>query len=228
MMNQKWLARVSVVGLVGLVGAGGSQPAAANGQQGPSRPRSQERIDAVASLNENLVEFALAGDTAKTAQTAKAVATALPALRGDVPPVTFAGLESHLRDIEAAVKAGDDVRTALASVEMYRLSQEAMNPAARSVPVQVPLLDYSGFKVLALSRGRTVDWVRAETTAKEARVFWTHVESRIASPALRNLVGAIMTGLDNGIATRNAAHTAFAAQMLLESVDLLEGQFVVK
>jgi hypothetical protein len=39
---------------------------------------------------------------------------------------------------------------------------------------------------------------------------------------------AIMTGLVDASAAKDAAYAAFAAKMLLDSVDLLEGQFTSK
>lgn len=185
----------------------------------------QTLLDAVASLNENLVEFALDGNVAKIAETANAIEAAMPKLRTAVPPATFARIESRVREQRTGVNAGDNISTALASVEMYRLLQEAIDPNSRAVPIQVPLLDYAGFKLLALARSGTVDWSRIDTTVKEANVFWKQVEGRIGSAATRNMVASIMTGLAESFATKNRAYCAFAAKMLLESVDLLEGQF---
>ncbi len=113
-------------------------------------------------------------------------------------------------------------------MELYRLLQEAMNPQTRVTPVQVSLLDYSGFKLLALTRAKAVEWRRVDAAANEAGAFWKQVQGRAGSTALRNLVDAIMTGLGESSAAREPAFTAFAAKMLLESVDLLEGQFTGK
>lgn len=188
----------------------------------------QKLLDDVASLNENLVEFALDGNVAKIIETANAIEALLPQLRAAVPATTFTAVEARVRDQQTGLKAGNKTATALASVEVYRLLQEAMDPAARPVPIQVPLLDYAGFKLLALAKADAVNWASIDATVKEAAAFWQQVETRIGSKALRNLLGSIMTGLHDASSARNPAQAAFAAKVLLEAVDLLEGQFVPK
>lgn len=188
----------------------------------------QKLLDDMASLNENLVEFALDGNLAKVRETMSAIEASLPKLRTSLPALTFSAIEARVQEQRSAVKAGSGSATALASVEIYRLLQEAMDPRLRVTPLQVPLLDYAGFKLLALARSERVDWTRVEQGVQEASGFWKQVEGRVTSPALRNLVGSIMTGLSESSAARNSGYTAFAAKMLLESVDLLEGQFTPK
>ena len=183
-------------------------------------------LDDIASLNENLVEFALDGNTAKITETANAIEASLPKLRTAVPPTTFTAIESRARDQKAAVKTGNRTAIALASVEIYRLAQEAIDPHSRTVPVQVAQLDYAGFKILALAKGNPADWTSISATVKEAASFWKQIETRISSVALRTMIGSIVTGLVDASAVKGSAYTAFAARMLLDSVDLLEGQFV--
>ena len=188
----------------------------------------QKLLDDVASLNENLVEFAIDGDVKKIGETAHAIEAALPKLRTAVPATTFAAIESRVRDQGIAVKAGNGIATALASVEIYRLLQEAIDPKTRVVPVQVALLDYAGFKILSLTKGNAVQWADVNATVKEATSFWKQVEPRIGSVALRGMMGSIMTGLADASATKDPAYAGFAAKMLLDSVDLVEGQFTPK
>jgi hypothetical protein len=193
-------------------------------RSGPADPR-QKLLDDLASLNENLVEFALDGNTAKINETRTAIDASLPKLRSAVPAATFTAIESRVNDQKGAVKAGNRTGVALASVEIYRLAQEAIDPHSRTVPVQVALLDYAGFKVLALAKGTPVDWAGINATGKEAASSWKQVEPRVKSVALRTMMGSIMKGLADAPAAKDPAYTAFSAQMLLDSVDLLEGQF---
>jgi hypothetical protein len=191
-------------------------------------PARQKLLDDVASLNENLVEFALDRNAAKITETANAIEASLPKLRPAVPATTYAAIESRMREQRTAVKAGNPTGTALASVEIYRLLQEAIDPHSRPIPVQVPLLDYAGFKILACAKGNAVDWPSIRATANEASSFWKQAEPHISSVALRTMMGSILTGLGDASATKDPAYTAFAARVLLDSVDLLEGQFVGK
>lgn len=215
---------VFALGLVSPVSAGPTRLTAVSAQRTAADPL-QKLLDDVAGLNENLVEFALDDNAAKITETANAIEASLPKLRTAVPAATFTAIEARVRDQRTAVKARNRTGAALASVEIYRLLQDAMDPRARRVPVQVPLLDYAGFKILALARSDAVDWAGIDATRKEAASFWKQVEARIGSAALRNLLGSIMTGLADASAAKNPAYAAFAAKMLLESVDLLEGHF---
>ncbi len=215
------------LGLVQPVFAGPRSSSQVSAQRPAADPR-QTLLDDVASLNENLVEFALDNNVAKITETANAIEASLPKLRTAVPAATFTAIDARVRDQRTAVKARNGTGTALASVEIYRLLQDAMDPRARLVPVQVPLLDYAGFKILALAKAAVANWTSIDATTKEAASFWKQVEGRIASAALRNLLGSIITGLADASAAKNPVYTAFAAKMLLDSVDLLEGQFTPK
>lgn len=235
-MNCRMVAPLLMAGTLSLVvpgtGAAAFAEATSNAgnaaQTATSVDARQKLLDDVASLNENLVEFALDGNVAKIADTANAVGASLPKLRTAVPATAFTAIEARVRDQRTGVKTGNRTATALASVEIYRLLQEAMDPNARPVPVQVPLLDYAGFKVLALAKADPANWASIEATVKEAVAFWKQVETRIGSAALRNMLGSIMTGLNDASSVKNPAYAAFAAKMLLESVDLLEAQFMPK
>lgn len=234
-MNHRIIALSWMAGTLALAGPRIEAFAVADAKSTPNAAQTttavdtrQKLLDDVASLNENLVEFALDGNVAKIIETANAIEALLPQLRAAVPATTFAAIEARVKDQRTGVKAGNKTAIALASVEVYRLLQEAMDPATRPVPIQVPLLDYTGFKLLALAEADAVSWASIDATVKEAVAFWQQVETRIGSKALRNLLGSIMTGLHDASSARNPAHAAFAAKVLLEAVDLLEGQFVPK
>lgn len=212
------MKRTMIAALVALAGVSPVFAGAVDGRQ--------KLLDDVATLNENLVEFALAGNRPKIAETAKTIEASLPKLRAAVPTATYTAIESRVRDQRAAVKTGNGSAIAIPSVEMYRLLQEAIDPHTRTVPVQVPLLDYAGFKILALAKGDVVNWTGIDATVKDAASFWKPLETRVPSMALRNTIASIMTGLGDASASKDPAYTAFAAKMLLESVDLLEGQFL--
>jgi hypothetical protein len=212
------MKRTMIAALVALAGVSPAFAGAVDGQQ--------KLLDDVATLNENLVEFALAGNGPKIAETAKTIEASLPKLRAAVPTATYTAIESRVRDQRAAVKTGNGSAIAIPSVEMYRLLQEAIDPHTRTVPVQVPLLDYAGFKILAVAKGDVVNWTAIDATVKDAASFWKPLETRVPSVALRNTIASIMTGLGDASASKDPAYTAFAAKMLLESVDLLEGQFL--
>jgi hypothetical protein len=231
MITALWMAgtfTLVALGTVEPVFAEATAFAGVPAQRATSVDARQKLLDDVASLNEDLVEFALDGNAVKIGETANAIEASMPKLRAAVPAATFTAIESRVREQRTGVKTGNGTATALASVELYRLLQEAIDPRSRTVPVQVALLDYAGFKILALAKGGAVPWASIDATVKEAASFWKPVEPRIGSVALRNMMGSIMTGLVDASAAKNPAYAAFAAKTLLESVDLLEGQFTSK
>ncbi len=63
-----------------------------------------------------------------------------------------------MKRADDALKAADFTSVALAGAETYRALQESVDAKARQIPLEVSLLDYSGFKIEALSRATSVDW----------------------------------------------------------------------
>lgn len=113
---------------------------------------------------------------------------------------------------------------ALASVEIYRVLQEAIAPGDRMTPLEVSLLDYSGFKIKTLAVTRVTDWSAIDAAITEMGGFWQKVAPSIKDKGLRNLMISITDGLADAASRKNTAYLSFGAQMLLDSVDLVEGQ----
>lgn len=59
-------------------------------------------------------------------------------------------LDSFVTKIRSAWRQGNHGAMALQSIEAYRLLTESMYRSGQSVPLEVPLLDYTGFKLNAL------------------------------------------------------------------------------
>jgi hypothetical protein len=182
-------------------------------------------MDSIASLNENFVEQVLAGDQTKSTQTAQSIASQSPALKAVISETAFAALQSRLRDQEQALVRKDMTAAALASVEMYRTLQESLGPSARSAPLQLSLLDYSGFKIMAQVGAPHPNWTAIEDSVKEMSGFWHALAPKIRDKRLSGLLTSTEAGLVEANMKQDAAYTAFAAKMLLDEVDLLEAQF---
>ncbi len=206
---------------------GSATSTAASSNAGAGTERDQ-LLESTASLNENLVEFALAGHADKVAESLKDIETAMPKLKPSLGEAAFGRVEVQVRNVQAAVGRQDLNAAALSSIEVYRLLQEAVDRKTRSVPLDVALLDYSGFKLSALAAAAQPNWTAVTDAASEANRFGKQLEPMVHDGSLRTLVSHIGQGLTDGAAGKNSGQVAFAAGMLLDSVDLLEGDFMPK
>lgn len=191
----------------------------------PSSVRNDSIADA-ASINEDTVGFALAGETGKVEEKIAALKQALPNLRSDIGETTYEKVGGRLKAMETHLANGDLTGVSLAAVEAYKELELTLDKAALTTPIEVSLLDYSGFKLSALSRAKSANWDTIAAGANEAARYWKAIEGQVADKGLRDLMISIQSGLADGVARRDAAQVAFAAQVQLDAVDLLEHSFV--
>jgi hypothetical protein len=180
-----------------------------------------EVIDKAISAQEDFVEMALSGDAEATAAAQKAVhghvasiATALPA---NLSPKT----EAALTKLDAAVAGQNMSEASLAAMENYALLVEAFEkrlPTSRSIA----LLDHAGFKLQALAAAVPVDWSAIAATLQDANRDIETASGMISDNALRDVMQTISKSLASAQAAKNNAWITSSAQMLLDSVDLLE------
>lgn len=183
------------------------------------------RFDAAASICEDMIELAAGGGIPAAAEETGRLRAAVGALGDALPPATRTTVSARLSDMDKAVAAGDATALSLAAVEAYRALVEATDRRSRAVPLQVALLDYTGFKLGILARAAAVDWQAALTTADEAAALWAALAPQVHDHALSDLVDSIDGGIRDAAARRDAAALRFAAQLELDVVDLLERDF---
>jgi hypothetical protein len=114
---------------------------------------------------------------------------------------------------------------ALEAVEAYRVLVEAFDEETLVVPKTVSLLDYSGFRLQLLAGASEPDWHEIGETANEAALFWGSIEPSVEHKGLRDAMNTTIDGIAEAVAARDARMLAFAAQVDLDLVDLLEGYF---
>ena len=183
------------------------------------------KLAGAASINEDLIGFALDGKADKVAERVSALRKALPALRPLLNAQTFENVGRQVTDMEQTSAKSDLLGTALASVEAYRAIENAMDAGNRPAPIEVAMLDYSGFKLSILAKAQAADWQTIAATAKESDGSWTALARNVQDVGLRNLVGAIQEGLRDAVGRKDINGVKFAAKMQLEVVDVLEGYF---
>ena len=97
-----------------------------------------------ASINEDLIGFALEGKAGQVVEKVTAMRKALPTLRPLFSGSAFETLGRQLTEMEQASAKSDLIGTALVAVEAYRVIENAMDAARRPSPIEVAMLDYSG------------------------------------------------------------------------------------
>jgi hypothetical protein len=146
-------------------------------------------------------------------------------LRSHVHEATYQGVGDDIAGIEAALGQGDMTGVELAAVEAYRELEQEMNVVDRVAPIEVSMLDYSGFKLSALAKAKTLDWAAIQVAANEAKGFWSELQPNVTKGGLKDLMNTIHAGLEEAVQRQNVAQLAFAAKLNLDAVDLLEGHF---
>jgi len=132
--------------------------------------------------------------------------------------------QAALRELTAM--AGKDLPAiALASVEAYRLIEGATDPAQRPAPIELAMLDYSGFKLSILAAGPTADWAAIGATAKDSDSNWSALAKNVRDSGIHDLAAAIQDGLRSAVARKDIEGVKFAAKLQLGIVDVLEGYF---
>jgi hypothetical protein len=199
-------------------------------QKSPSRPVTETnrnaKLEDAASINEDLIGFALEGKANKVAEKVTAMRKALPSLRGLLTENSFEALGRQMTDMEQASSKNDALGSALAAVEVYRSLVNAMDAARRPLPVELAMMDYSGFKLSILAAAPAADWATIAATVKDADGNWSALAKKVQDASLRNLIAAIQGGLTSA-AERNDIHgVKFAAKVQLETVDVLEQYFM--
>ena len=71
--------------------------------------------------------------------------------------------------VRNAWREGDRGAMAIQSIEAYRLLQESIDHSGQPVPVEVPMLDYAGFKLNGLLLSTHPDWKQVANTCKRRR-----------------------------------------------------------
>ena len=198
-----------------------------SGAQAAQRDPSQinDRISAAASINEDMVELALAGETSEVQEKITDLRNALSELQPALSEGTYQAVGSELNAMEAAVGNNDMVGVALAAVEAYRTLENALDRSALVAPREVSMLDYSGFKLSALTAAATPSWTMIGAAASEASGVWKALAPQVQDTGLRDLMNSIITGLEDAVDRHDVAQSRFAAQIILDAVDVLEQHF---
>ena len=178
-----------------------------------------------AEIFENLTESAPAVDAATFKKSLSDFEALYPDIFQRLSPDQKKHLDSLVSGVRNAWKKGDRTTMALQSIEAYRLLQEAIDHTGQPVPLEVPLLDYAGFKLDALLLSAQPDWKQVAATAQEASTWWAAIGPKITDTALSGAMDHTIAGLKDAAARKDRKLLSFAAKMDLILVDGLETFF---
>jgi hypothetical protein len=174
---------------------------------------------------EDLTEYALAANTDGMKLALKAYNDQAAGVSKVLSAKARNEMDVLIAVIKKAEHQGDNETLALKSVEAYRILIQSLDVNSLVVPIQVSLLDYAGFKFMALLHAKATDWLALEKVAEEAQQNWAAIHPRVTDKGLSDAVDTAIAGMYKACIEKNAGMAVFAAQIDLALVDLLEGYF---
>lgn len=192
------------------------------------RPRASAPDDFLtrpASMAEDLVDAVLRGDTGAYQARGQALVDALASVSARMDPARFAQADARASAAIAAFERGEAPRAALEALEAYRVLEESAAPETRMAPIEVSLLDYSGFKIAALSLPARVDWAEADAAVRYSAQQWQTLRAQVNDGAVVDMMDELQAALAAAAQRRDAQTLAAVARAQLAAVDLVERYF---
>lgn len=134
-------------------------------------------------------------------------------------------LDFLVAGVRKAWHKGDRGPMAIDSIEIYRLLQESIDHSGQPVPVEVPMLDYAGFKFKALLLSKHPDWKQVRKTTQEASAWWAAIKTKVTDKSLRDAMAHTIVGIKEASDLKDPKLLGFTAEMDLILVDGLEAFF---
>jgi len=219
-MQTKKVSRIFLAGLFSII----AFRYTAMAQQ---KSKSDILFDAM-SPYEDLIEYALADNVAKVKKTIQSLDVSDARLITVLSERAIRYLNSNLEKMVAAEKSSDYAGIALYSVNSYKTIVDELNVAELTIPVEVAILDFVGFKIHVLLKQKNVDWRSIGEVVLEGSSRWNKIKENVSNKALQDTMNTTIDGLQAAVKSKNIEMLKFAAQVVLDLVDLLEGYFEVK
>lgn len=178
-------------------------------------------IDAAISANEDFVEVALGIDALSPDNALKTIHDTAKTVAPSLGANASRDLQNTLSATDSAFKAGHLPEAAVAAMENYAVLVKAYDKRLPTTQ-DVAMLDYAGFRLLGLLASSPQDWDAMAKTVAIADASLKSTSARIKDQGLTDLSVTIATGLNESVKAKDAPWLAHAAQVLLDSVDLME------
>ncbi|TAJ68829.1 MAG: hypothetical protein EPO51_25190 [Phenylobacterium sp.] len=227
MNRQILLVALAATGAVAIASCSGPADKRAASAERPSAAAApfaaaQDPLLAAAEPFEALTEQAFDASPAALEAILTEARTKVAPARLRLSPAAAGKLDEITTRLPDLIHRQDRARTALSSMEAYRILVMAQDPATAKAPVPVSLLDYAGFKYSAQLKSRPAAWGAMSASVREARAEWSKISGSVRSNGLKGAFEEALGGMEDGARLKNPALAQYAAATELALVDLLE------
>lgn len=174
---------------------------------------------------EDLTEYALADNVAKVKENIQSLDVSEARLINVLSERAIRHLNINIEKMITAEKSSDYAGIALYAVNSYKTIVDELDVAELTTPVEVAILDFVGFKIHALLKQKNVDWRSIGEVVLEGSSRWNKIKENVSNKALQDTMNTTIDGLQTAVKSKNIEMLKFAAQVVLDLVDLLEGYF---
>lgn len=171
---------------------------------------------------EDLIEVALDGNDSGISSALGDADRQSVRIREALPDPAAKQLAGLMQELHRAAAAGAHLRVASDAVEAFRLLVDNVQVEAHSLPREVSLLDYAGFKLRVLAAAEKPSWKDIRETVDDADAWWRALHGRVSERSLRDAFDSTIRGLRDASRIEDVPMLRFAAQIDLDLVDLLE------
>lgn len=175
-----------------------------------------------AEIFENLSESARAATQAQFDAAMADYGRHAAGINAVLTPEAGRSLAQIIQALKTGWAKGNRTDVALYSIEAYRLLVQGVSRTSGGLPVEVALLDYSGFKLSALAQSPSPNWKMIDATAAEAAKWWRVIAPKVHDQDLKQAMQRTIDAYADARKTSNVALLAYAADMDLILVDALE------
>ena len=183
-----------------------------------------DRLLAAAEPFEALTETAFTDPPHKLDQTIALGRKATADVRSLLTAATATKVDGLLAQVDRDRAANKRADLALSSIEIYR-SLVSSVPAGTKVPIDVSLLDYSGFRFQADLKAAPARWDDMKQAVSFARSRWAALSPQIADKAISGPFEAALVNMEKSVQSRDAKLAASSGTSELDQVDKLEAYF---
>ena len=177
---------------------------------------------------EGLAEAGLGGSDSKVAKAVKAAQDGRAEARALLSSENAKRLDQLFSQVEAALAKHDNLGVSLQGAELYKLLVSSLDSSALTIPKEVGLLDYCGFRINLLLAGASPDWAAIGATVKEANANWAKIKDRVGDAKLQKKMEEAQLGLAKSAQSHDVKLAKASTKENLDLVDDLEKYFSSK
>lgn len=177
-----------------------------------------ELILSASSPFEDMTELAISGDAKGIERSLWAYESQAGKVESLLSTAMREKLGALVADIRKENKQGNLDAIALQSGEAYMTLIKALDSGSLTVPKEVSLLDYAGFRFQALLHARPADWQALREAGEQAQKNWNSIKSRVSDKGLVDTMDVTIKGMNKAYGSRNVDMAIFAAEVDLAAV----------